>query len=63
MLDRTILDASVVINVLGCGKARAVLRAFPGRIIVPDVTSREILRDPVDPRVVRTCLSNWSTLA
>jgi predicted nucleic acid-binding protein len=49
MLETTVLDASVAINVLGCGEARAILDAFPGRIIVPDVTSREVLRDPLDP--------------
>src|SRR5688572_19578187 len=49
MADATVLDASVAINVLGCGEAETVLRAFPGRIIVPDVTSREIFRDPLHP--------------
>jgi predicted nucleic acid-binding protein len=44
-----VLDASVVINVLGCGAAARVLRAIPGRRVIPDITSREILRDPLAP--------------
>jgi hypothetical protein len=44
-----VLDASVVINVLGCGAAARVLGAIPGRRVIADVTSREILRDPLVP--------------
>ena len=47
MAGGIVLDASVVINVLGCGAAARVLQAIPGRRVVPDVTSREILRDPL----------------
>lgn len=49
MAGGIVLDASVVINLLGCGAAARVLQAIPGRHLVPDVTSREILRDPLTP--------------
>lgn len=47
--EGVVLDASVVINILGCGAAARVLRAIPGRHVIPDITSREILRDPLAP--------------
>ena len=49
MAEGIVLDASVVINLLGCGAADRVLAALPGRRVVADVTSREILRDPITP--------------
>ncbi|HWO25413.1 MAG TPA: hypothetical protein VNO30_42020 [Kofleriaceae bacterium] len=49
MADGIVLDASIVINVLGCGAAASVLQAIPGMCLVPDVTSREIFRDPLAP--------------
>lgn len=49
MADGAVLDASVLINLLGCGATDRVLRAIPGRRIVADVTWREILRHPLDP--------------
>ncbi|HSK01344.1 MAG TPA: hypothetical protein VK932_08890 [Kofleriaceae bacterium] len=49
MADGAVLDASVLINLLGCGAADRVLAALPGRRVVADVTSRELLRHPLDP--------------
>src|SRR4051812_34309131 len=46
-----VLDASVLINLQGCGVADRILRVMPARGIVPDVTSREIVRQPVDQLV------------
>jgi predicted nucleic acid-binding protein len=42
-----VLDASVVINLLGSGVADRVLTALDGRRVVPDVTSGEVLRHPL----------------
>jgi predicted nucleic acid-binding protein len=47
MADGSVLDASVVINLLGCGAGERVLRALPGRHVIADVTSREIVRHPM----------------
>lgn len=44
----TVLDASVAINLLWCGEPEIVLRAIPAKLIVPDVTSREVVRDPAN---------------
>lgn len=44
-----VLDASVIINVLGSGFARRILDALATRLVVADVTSREIVRNPLDP--------------
>src|SRR5450432_930005 len=49
MSDGYVLDASVVINLLGSGAADLVLAALAGRRVVPDVTSGEILRHPLMP--------------
>lgn len=50
MADGAVLDASVLINLLGCGAADRVLAALPGRRVVAEVTSRELLRHPLDPQ-------------
>jgi predicted nucleic acid-binding protein len=47
MPEGLVLDASVVINLLGCGAAERVLRALPGRLVVADATSREVVRHPI----------------
>src|SRR4029077_5630888 len=39
----------VVINLLGCGAAESVLQALPTPRVVAEVTSREILRNPLTP--------------
>lgn len=44
-----VLDASVVINVLGSGQADKILGALPGRRVVVEVTSRDITRHPLMP--------------
>lgn len=45
----TVLDASVIINLLGSGIAERVLRSIPGRRIVVENTSREVVRHPLAP--------------
>lgn len=42
------LDASVIINVLGSGFAEPILEALSTRLVIADVTSREIIRNPLD---------------
>lgn len=49
MKNGLVLDASVIINVLGSGFAGRILEALSTRLVVADVTSREIVRNPVDP--------------
>jgi len=49
MADGLVLDASVIINLLGCGAAERVLAAIPAPRVVADVTSREIIRHPLAP--------------
>lgn len=49
MTSGVVLDASVVLNILGSDRAETILGALPGRRIVVEVTSREITRDPVKP--------------
>lgn len=44
-----VLDASVIINVLASGAAERILGALSTRLVVADVTSREIVRNPLDP--------------
>jgi predicted nucleic acid-binding protein len=51
--EAIILDASVLINLQGCGVAERILRVMPARGVVPDVTSREVVRQPVDQLVER----------
>jgi len=50
MSGGVVLDASVVINVLGSGQAEKILGALPGRRVVVEVTSRDITRHPLMPR-------------
>jgi hypothetical protein len=45
-----VLDTSVVLNILGSGRAETILGALGGRRIVVTVTSREIIRHPLDPK-------------
>ena len=47
MKNGLVLDASVIINVLGSGVGERVLSALSTRLIVADVTSREIVRNPL----------------
>ena len=47
-----VLDTSVVLNILGSGRAPTILRALDGRKVVVGVTSREVLRHPLDPKAV-----------
>lgn len=49
MTNGLVLDASVIINVLGSGFAERILTALSTRLIIADVTSREIIRNPLDP--------------
>ncbi len=48
MKNGLVLDASVIINVLGSGFGERVLSALSTRLIVADVTSREIVRNPLN---------------
>jgi len=50
MNDGAVLDASVVINILGSGQAEKLLGALRGRWLVVEVTSRDITRHPLMPR-------------
>lgn len=45
-----VLDTSVMLNILGSGQAETVLRALEGRRIAVSVTSREVIRHPLQPR-------------
>lgn len=45
-----VLDTSVILNILGSGHAEAMLSALGGRRIVVTVTSREVIRHPLEPR-------------
>jgi predicted nucleic acid-binding protein len=44
--DMLVLDASVLINLLGSGHVEVVLRAWKGSVVMVDRTFREVLRDP-----------------
>ena len=43
-----VLDTSVMLNVLGSGQAEIILAALRGRRIVVTVTSREVIRHPLE---------------
>jgi hypothetical protein len=45
-----VLDTSVVLNILGSGRAETILGALNVRRLVIAVTSREILRHPLHPK-------------
>jgi len=44
----TVLDASVIINLLGSGLPDRILTAVPGSRLVVENTSREVMRHPLD---------------
>lgn len=50
--DGVVLDTSVLLNILGTGKAQTILAAIQGRRVIVSVTSREVLRHPLDPLAV-----------
>jgi len=50
MSPGVVLDASVILNLLGSGKVTTILGAIPGRRIVVEVTSGEVLRHPLEPK-------------
>jgi len=55
-----VLDASVLINLLGSGAAERLLTALPGPVMVADLTFREVLRDPsgrIPPAGIRQTLA------
>jgi predicted nucleic acid-binding protein len=43
-----VLDTSVVLNLLGSGRVASVLAAIPGRCVVVEVASGEVMRHPLD---------------
>jgi len=45
-----VLDTSVMLNILGSGQAETILAALRGRRIVIAVTSREVVRHPLEPQ-------------
>jgi hypothetical protein len=49
MNDGVVLDTSVVLNLLGSGRAERILGSLRGRRLVVAVTSREIVRHPLAP--------------
>lgn len=53
MAPMLILDASVMINLLGSGKEKEVLVALERKPLMIDVTSREIRRHPLRPKEVQ----------
>jgi hypothetical protein len=53
MTDGMVLDTSVILNLLGSGRADRILGALRGRKVVVAVTSREIIRHPLAPDATR----------
>jgi hypothetical protein len=53
MNDGVVLDTSVILNLLGSGRADRILGVLRGRRIVVAVTSREIIRHPLAPEATR----------
>lgn len=51
MTSGVVLDTSVMLNVLGSGHAETILGALQGRRIAVAVTSREVIRHPLEPRM------------
>ena len=43
-----VIDASVLINILGTGAAREVIQSVPGRLITTPQVTREVRKSPVD---------------
>lgn len=43
-----VLDASVVINILGCGSPERILRPLSGRCVVEENSAKEVLQNPFD---------------
>jgi predicted nucleic acid-binding protein len=55
-----VLDASVLINLLGSGAVERLLMALPGPVLIADRTFREVLRDPsgrIPPADIRQALA------
>jgi hypothetical protein len=48
MTSGIVLDTSVMLNILGSGEAQTILAALQGRRIVVAVTSREVIRHPLE---------------
>ncbi len=56
-----VLDASVLINLLGSGLVEQLLTALPGPVLMADWTFREVLRDPsgrIPPAGIRQGLAD-----
>ena len=53
MTDGVMLDTSVILNLLGSGRADRILGALRGRRVVVAATSREIIRHPLAPEATR----------
>ena len=49
MTSGVVLDTSVILNILGSGQAEAILAALDCRKVIVTVTSREVLRHPLEP--------------
>jgi hypothetical protein len=49
-MSGVVLDTSVMLNILGSGQAESVLAALQARRIVVAVTSREVIRHPLESR-------------
>jgi predicted nucleic acid-binding protein len=60
--DLFVLDASVLINLLGCGNPKLVLKALSARCMVEDHVIREVTRHPIDGHDVNTTFSELLSL-
>jgi predicted nucleic acid-binding protein len=61
MGEVTVLDASVLINLQCCGHPERVFAAIPGRRLVPNVTSGEVIKQPLD-RLISSRLIELTSL-
>jgi hypothetical protein len=53
MTNGVVLDTSVILNLLGSGRADRILGALRGRKVVVAATSREVIRHPLAPNATR----------
>jgi predicted nucleic acid-binding protein len=56
-----VLDASVVINLLGCGMGAEILAALPGRAVIADRVERELLHHPIKGLAIDAWIDHWKS--
>ena len=59
--DAWVLDASVVINLLGCGMGSEILAALPGQALIADRVERELRYHPIQGWEINEPMHRWQS--